>query len=323
MKNVIIILYSSEFFAMNANIIRIATRQSPLALWQANHIRAELLKHWPHLVIELVPMVTSGDKFLIDKLLVAGGKGLFVKELEESLLDNRADLAVHSTKDMPSLLPIGLILPVICKRDNPYDAFLSLHYPNLNSLPQQAIVGTASLRRQSQLLAHRPDLQIKTLRGNIQTRMAKLKNGEYDAIILAAAGLERMNLHESITEQLSEAIMLPTCAQGALSIECRADDLEVQKIIAPLNDADSSLCVRTERLVNAKMGGNCHVPLAVFCTITQEQQLHLQARLLSLDGCKVLNYEQKAFKGEANLLAKQCTDSLFSQGAAELLTNSI
>ena len=308
---------------MNTNILRIATRQSPLALWQANHIRDQLLKHWPHLVIELVPMVTSGDKFLIDKLLVAGGKGLFVKELEESLLDNRADLAVHSTKDMPSLLPIGLILPVICKRDNPYDAFLSLHYPNLNSLPQQAIVGTASLRRQSQLLAHRPDLQIKTLRGNIQTRMAKLKNGEYDAIILAAAGLERMNLHESITEQLSEAIMLPTCAQGALSIECRADDLEVQKIIAPLNDADSSLCVRTERLVNAKMGGNCHVPLAVFCTITQEQQLHLQARLLSLDGCKVLNYEQKAFKGEANLLAKQCTDSLFSQGAAELLTNSI
>jgi len=308
--------------SMNSRTLRIATRQSPLALWQANHIRDQLLKHCPSLVIELVPMVTSGDKFLKAKLLAAGGKGLFVKELEEALLDKRADLAVHSTKDMPASLPSGLILPVICKRDNPYDALLSLHYPDLESLPQHAIVGTASLRRQSQLLAYRPDLQIKTLRGNIQTRMSKLQTGEYDAIILAAAGLERMNLQASITELLADDLMLPTCAQGALSIECRSDDLEVQELIKPLNDAKSSLCVQTERLVNAQLGGNCHVPLAVFCTITEDKQLYLRARLLSTDGSKVLSHAQRAPQEQANLLARQCTDSLLAQGGASLLSAS-
>ncbi|RUR12021.1 hydroxymethylbilane synthase [Legionella sp. km772] len=304
---------------MNARTLRIATRQSPLALWQANHIREQLLHHWPNLLVELVPMLTSGDKFLKDKLQAAGGKGLFVKELEEALLDKRADLAVHSTKDMPAFLPQGLILPVICKRDNPFDAFLSPNYPDLNSLPTKAVIGTASLRRQSQLLAHRPDLQIKTLRGNIQTRMAKLQAGEYDAIILAAAGLERMNLQHVITEVLSEDIMLPTCAQGALSIECREEDVEVQNLIAPLNDANSSLCVQTERLVNAQLGGNCHVPLAVFCTHTASRELHLRARLLSIDGSSVLHFEQTAPQEHAKVLARQCTDSLLDQGAASLL----
>lgn len=304
---------------MSLKTLRIATRQSPLALWQANHIRKQLLKLWPDLSINLVPMLTSGDKFLKDKLLEVGGKGLFVKELEEALLDKRADLAVHSTKDMPAFLPPGLILPVICKRDNPFDALLSVHYPNLNSLPKQAIVGTSSLRRQSQLLAHRPDLQIKTLRGNIQTRMSKLHAGEYDAIILAAAGLERMNLGQNITELLSDELMLPTCAQGALSIECRDDDLEVQKLIAPLNNVDTALCVQTERLVNAQLGGNCHVPLAVFCTLTAEQQLTLRARLLSMDGATVLRFTQTAPPEQANQLARQCTDSLLAQGGASLL----
>ncbi len=304
---------------MDTKTLRIATRKSPLALWQANYIKKQLINHWPHLSIELMPLVTSGDQFLKDKLLAAGGKGLFVKELEEALLDQRADLAVHSTKDMPVELPTGLVLPVICKRDNPFDALLSLHYSDLNSLPKQAIVGTASLRRQSQLLAYRPDLQIKMLRGNIQTRMTKLHAGEYDAIILAAAGLERMGLHDSITELLSEEIMLPSCAQGALSIECRKDDLDLQKLIAPLNDFNSALCVQTERLVNAQLGGNCHTPLAVFCTINQEQNLYLRARLLNTDGSKMLFFAQKAPKDQAESLATQCTNYLLAQGGAEML----
>lgn len=304
---------------MSAKTLRIATRQSPLALWQANHIRSQLLQHWPHLTIELVPMLTSGDKFLKDKLQAAGGKGLFVKELEEALLDKRADLAVHSTKDMPAFLPPGLILPVICRRDNPFDALLSPNYPTLQALPHGAVIGTASLRRQSQLLAYRPDFKIKTLRGNIQTRMAKLHAGEYDAIILAAAGLERMNLGQQITALLADELMLPTCAQGALSIECREEDLEVQELLAPLNDANTALCVRTERLVNAQLGGNCHVPLAVFCTLNENQQLHLRARLLSIDGRQVLSFSQTGAQEDASLLARQCTDSLLAQGGATLL----
>lgn len=301
--------------------IRIATRQSPLALWQAQHIREQLIQLWPDLTIELLPMITSGDKFLKDKLLAAGGKGLFVKELEEALLDKRADLAVHSTKDMPSFLPPGLSLPVICKRDNPFDAMISTQYSSLQSLPTNAIIGTASLRRQSQLLAYRPDLQIKTLRGNIQTRLSKLEAEEFDAIILAASGLERMNLHASITELLPDNIMLPTCGQGALSIECRTDDGEIQEIIAPLNDSLSSLCVHTERQVNAQLGGNCHVPLAVFCNPTQDKMLSLRARLLSVDGKVEMSHSQTAPYEQASFLATQCTDALLAQGAAALINS--
>jgi hydroxymethylbilane synthase len=307
---------------MNLKTLRIATRKSPLALWQAEHIRTLLLKRWPGLTIELIPMITSGDKFLKDKLLAAGGKGLFVKELEEALLDNRADIAVHSTKDMPSLLPEGLSLPVICKRDNPFDALISIRYPDLKSLPKHAVVGTASLRRQSQLLAHRPDLQIKVLRGNIHTRLSKLEAGEYDAIILAASGLERMKLDANITELLSDELMLPTCAQGALSIECRTDDAEILRIIAPLNDPLSALCVQTERSVNAQLGGNCHVPLAVFCRPTTDEHIHLRARLLSADGSIAIAYEGTAHQGKAAELANQCATSLFAQGAASLISAS-
>lgn len=304
---------------MKQKTIRIATRQSPLALWQANHVREMLLKQWPSLNIELLPMVTSGDKFLKDKLLVAGGKGLFVKELEEALLDKRADFAVHSTKDMPADLPDGLTLAAICKRHNPFDALVSNKFKSLDALPAQAIVGTSSLRRQSQLLAYRPDLQIKTLRGNINTRLAKLDAGEYDAIILAAAGLERMGLEEKITEFLADDIMLPTCGQGALCIECRTDDLEMQQIISILNDPDSSLCVHTERSVNAQLGGNCHVPLAVFCRITPTDQLILKAKILNLDGSHSIDDTQTGDRNQAMLLAKQCTQNLLSKGAVTLL----
>ncbi|MCW8387127.1 hydroxymethylbilane synthase [Fluoribacter dumoffii] len=306
---------------MRSRILRIATRQSPLALWQANHVRDLLLKKHPNLQIELLPMSTSGDKFLRDKLQAIGGKGLFVKELEEALLDKRADFAVHSSKDMPAEFPEGLELVAICKRDNPFDVFVSFQYPNLQALPAQAVVGTSSLRRQSQLLAYRPDLGVKSLRGNIHTRLEKLKTGEYQAIILAAAGLERMGFTDIISEQLSEQIMLPACGQGALALECRNDDQEIRELLAELNDPISSICVNAERRVNALLGGNCHVPLAVFCTPTEGNQLSLRAKILTLDGAQLIQSMQLGPLEQALSMADHCAQSLLSQGAASLLAS--
>lgn len=319
-KSMLLFIFIQLVLNPMSKIIRIATRQSPLALWQAEHVRAQLLKKWPTLTIELVPMLTSGDKFLKDKLLAEGGKGLFVKELEEALLDKRADLAVHSTKDMPAALPEGLCLPVICKRDNPYDALVSTQYATIDDLPINAIIGTASLRRQSQLLAYRPDLHIKTLRGNIHTRLTKLDTEPFDAIILAAAGLERMNLQHFIKQILPDNMMLPSCGQGALSIECRADDPETQHFIAPLNDPMTALCVQTERMVNAQLGGNCHIPLAVFCTVTANQQIYLRARLLNSNGTIQISHAQTAPYEEATVLATQCTQAFLAKGAAALIS---
>lgn len=315
-----ILNYSTNtLYSMSSKIIRIATRQSPLALWQANHVREMLLKLWPNLTIELLPMITSGDQFLKDKLLAAGGKGLFVKELEEALLDKRADLAVHSTKDMPAELPDGLSLAAICKRHNPFDALISKEFKSLDNLPPNAIIGTSSLRRQSQLLAFKPDLQIKTLRGNINTRLSKLESGEYQAIILAAAGLERMGLEHLITEVIPDGIMLPTCGQGALCIECRTDNIEIQELINGLNDPLSALCVHTERRVNAKLGGNCHVPLAVYCSLTAENQLLLRAKILNLDGTQIIYDKQQGNIEDAESMADKCTQALLAKGATTLL----
>lgn len=304
---------------MNSKIIRIATRKSPLALWQANHVREKLEQQWPNLRFELLPMVTSGDKFLKDKLLAIGGKGLFVKELEDALLDNRADFAVHSTKDMPANFPDGLGLTAICTRDNPFDALVSTEFSTISQLPQGAIVGTASLRRQSQLLAFRPDLQIKSLRGNVNTRLEKMNRGEYQAIILAASGLERIGFASHIKEYIPESIMLPACGQGALCIESRIDDPEISALCAGLNDPISALCVNTERRVNAQLGGNCHVPLAVFCTVLPSNQLFLRAKIGSLDGQKIIQDEQQGSFDNALELADKCTASLLNQGANELL----
>lgn len=304
---------------MQTKTIRIATRQSPLALWQANFVRDLLLVQCPNLRIELLPMVTSGDKFLKDKLLEKGGKGLFVKELEEALLDQRADLAVHSTKDMPAELPKGLYLAAMLERHSPFDALVSNLYTNLDSLPKNATIGTSSLRRQSQLLAYRSDLQVKTLRGNINTRISKLDQGEYDAIILAAAGLERMDFNQRVSEFLSEEIMLPACGQGALCIETREDDSELNQLVAELNDPITSTCVRAERQVNALLGGNCHVPLAVFCTALSPEKLLLRAKILSHDGAKVIYDKQEGSIKNVIGLAEKCTDALLSQGAKTLL----
>lgn len=304
---------------MTEQTLRIATRKSPLALWQANHVGQLIKNHWPHIHVELVPMVTSGDRFLKDKLQSIGGKGLFVKELEEALLDKRADLAVHSMKDVPALIPQGLDFVAICKRDNPLDAFISQTHTRLTLLPAGSVVGTASLRRQSQLLALRPDFIIKPLRGNINTRLERLDKGEYDAIILAAAGLERMDMHDCITEIVDIDHMLPACGQGALGIECRTDDSELKKLLTPLHDPLTGVCVDAERRVNARLGGNCHVPLAVYCSESSDKQLLLRAKVLTLDGVTCLSDQQSGAPAEATKLADICADNLLAMGARELL----
>lgn len=306
---------------MHHKTLRIATRKSPLALWQAHHVGELLKRSWPTLSIELVPMLTSGDRFTKDKLQRTGGKGLFVKELEEALLGNRADLAVHSMKDVPAELPEGLCLATICKRDNPFDAFVSERFESLKSLPINSTVGTASLRRQSQLLALRPDLNIITLRGNVNTRLEKLKSGNYDAIILAAAGLERLGLAGQIKEILSLDVMLPACAQGALGIECRLSDAELHELLSPLHDELSAACIYAERHVNARLGGNCHVPLAVYAAPNNEHQLVLKAAVMSLNGRECIKDQQKGVISDALQLADVCADNLLLNGAERLLSS--
>jgi hydroxymethylbilane synthase len=296
----------------------IATRESPLALWQAEYVRSQLLKHWPFLSITLLPMRTSGDQFLPEKGAAQGGKGLFVKELEEALLDKRADLAVHSMKDVPAECPDGLFIAAICGRENPFDAFVSPQYAHFQDLPKGALVGTSSLRRQSQLLALRPDLCIKTLRGNIHTRLNKLDMGEYHAIILAATGLERLGMADRISEVFSEEDMLPACGQGALGIECRKEDEAVKTYVEAINHA-SSVCVKAEREVNALLGGNCQVPLAVFCKSIEENRLQIQAKILSPDGQKVIHALETGPQTQACDLAKLCAQTLLAQGGASLL----
>lgn len=304
---------------MSSKILRIATRKSPLALWQANHIRTTLIQHWPDLNIELVPMITSGDKFLKDRLLTIGGKGMFVKELEEALLDKRADIAVHSMKDVPAAFPEGLSLGAICTRDSPFDALISKSHSKLNALPMGATLGTTSLRRQSQLLALRPDLNVVSLRGNIQTRLSKMESGEFDAIILAVAGLERMAIHHLITETLSDEMMLPACGQGALGIECRTRDERIHHLLAPLNDPLTALCVRSERHVNAMLGGNCHVPVAVYCMPLSDSNVLLRAKVATPDGQRIIHDSRCGQQQDAMLLAEQCAQALLENGAAELL----
>jgi len=307
---------------MAKTMLRIATRKSPLARWQANHVASLLKQHWPQLHIELVPMVTSGDRFNKEALSKIGGKGLFVKELEEALLDKRADFAVHSMKDVPAIFPEGLFLAAICERQNPSDALLCRGYPNFAALPQGAIVGTSSFRRQSQLLAARPDLTIKPLRGNIDTRIKKLQSEDYHAIVLAAAGLIRLKMETDITEILSTDLMLPACGQGAIGIECRIEDDALQAYLKPLNDPLSAICVRTERKVNALLGGNCHVPLAVYCMPLTNGELLLRAKVGSLDGQITISNSQRGHQNDATTLANACSNALLASGADDLLANS-
>ena len=298
--------------------LKIATRQSPLALWQAEHIRARLQELHPDLTVELVKFVTQGDKILDTPLAKIGGKGLFVKELEAALLDGRADLAVHSMKDVPMALPEGLTLAVICEREDPFDAFVSNQFEKFADLPQGAKVGTSSLRRKSQILKQRPDLQIIDLRGNVGTRLAKLDEGQYDAIILASAGLKRLGLSERIRHCLTPDISLPAVGQGALGLECRAADQDVLALIQPLLHEETDVCVRAERAFNAYLGGGCQVPIAGYATL-QNGQIHIEGRVGSADGQTLLRAELTDEANNAQQLGENLARNLLDQGAGELL----
>lgn len=301
------------------NVLKIATRQSPLALWQANFVKAELLKFHPNLQVELVPMVTKGDVILDSPLAKIGGKGLFVKELELALLEKRADIAVHSMKDVPMEFPQGLELAVICKREDPRDAFVSNSYATLADLPQGAVVGTSSLRRQCQLKQWRPDLDVRSLRGNVGTRLSKLDNGDYDAIILASAGLIRLGLAERIRSYISVEQSLPAVGQGAVGIECRSDDAQVQQLLAPLADQITTLCVQAERAMNRRLQGGCQVPIGGYA-ILEHDEIYLRALVGELDGSQIIRASGNAKPQDAQALGEQIAENLLAQGADKILS---
>lgn len=298
--------------------LKIATRQSPLALWQAEHIRARLQELHADLQVELVTFVTQGDKILDTPLAKIGGKGLFVKELEAALLDGRADLAVHSMKDVPMALPEGLSLAVICEREDPLDAFVSNTYASFDELPQGAKIGTSSLRRKSQILKARPDLEIIDLRGNVGTRLSKLDAGNYDAIILASAGLKRLGLADRIRHTLKPAVSLPAVGQGALGLECRDRDQAVLDLILPLLHAETDACVRAERAFNAYLEGGCQVPIAGYATL-QNGKIAIEGRVGSVDGATLLKSELQGDVNQAEQLGVTLAQNLLAQGAGDLL----
>ena len=299
-------------------ILKIATRQSPLALWQANFVKERLENIHPGLTVELVPMVTKGDIILDTPLAKIGGKGLFVKELENALLEKRADIAVHSMKDVPMQFPEGLGLSVICKREDPRDAFVSNHYASFDDLPKGAIGGTSSVRRQCQLKQLRPDLDIRSLRGNVGTRLNKLDNGEYDAIILAAAGLIRLGMQARITSFIDVTTSLPASGQGAVGIECRTDDLLVQELLAPLADEETTVCVKAERAMNARLQGGCQVPIGGYAVL-ENNQIRLTALVGELDGSSIIRAEGKSAVEKAEELGVQIAEQLLAQGAERIL----
>ena len=298
--------------------LKIATRQSPLALWQANYVKDRLQQLYPDLTIELVPMVTKGDVILDSPLAKIGGKGLFVKELENALLNKEADIAVHSMKDIPMQFPEGLGLAVICKREDPRDAFVSNSYRTFAELPQGAVVGTSSLRRQCQLKALRPDLDIRSLRGNVGTRLSKLDNGDYDAIILASAGLIRLGLADRIASFIDVEQSLPAAGQGAVGIECRTDDVQVHTLLAPLADAETTYCVRAERAMNNHLQGGCQVPIGGYAVL-QQGQLYLRALVGDIDGSRIIRAEGKSPVENAEALGVQTAEQLLAQGADKIL----
>ena len=298
--------------------LKIATRQSPLALWQANYVKDRLQQLYPDLTIELVPMVTKGDVILDSPLAKIGGKGLFVKELENALLNKKADIAVHSMKDVPMQFPEGLGLAVICQREDPRDAFVSHSYRTFAELPQGAVVGTSSLRRQCQLKALHPDLDIRSLRGNVGTRLSKLDNGDYDAIILASAGLIRLGLADRIASFIDVEQSLPAAGQGAVGIECRTDDMQVQALLAPLADAETTYCVRAERAMNNHLQGGCQVPIGGYAVL-QQGQLYLRALVGDIDGSRIIRAEGKSAVENAEVLGVQIAEQLLAQGADKIL----
>ena len=303
---------------MSADTIRIATRKSALALWQAEYVKTKLELHHPGLTVELVPMSTKGDKILDTPLAKVGGKGLFVKELETAMLEDRADIAVHSMKDVPVDFPKGLMLHTICEREDPRDAFVSNRYQSLDELPANAVVGTSSLRRQCQIREMRPDLQIKDLRGNVNTRLAKLDNNEYDAIILAAAGLLRLEMPERIAQYIEPEISLPANGQGAVGIECRVDDDKVKSLLESLEHSDTRHRVLAERAMNRRLEGGCQVPIGAYAVI-ESDQLYIRGLVGSPDGTLVLRDEIRGPLTQYEQLGVALAEKLLAQGAQAIL----
>ena len=300
--------------------LRIATRKSPLALWQAEFVKSQLQRYHPRLNIELVTMTTKGDKLLDTPLAKIGGKGLFVKELETAMLQDLADIAVHSMKDVPMDFPEGLCLSVICEREDSSDAFVSSHFGTLAELPENAVIGTSSLRRQCQIRAHFPTLQVKELRGNVNTRLSKLDAGEYDAIILASAGLMRLGMADRITQRLPTSISLPAGGQGAVGIECRSNDTRMQELIAPLHHLESAICVRAERAANKHLQGGCQVPIACFAELSDNGvTVNLRGLVGSVDGSRILRAHAIGNADNPEKLGIQVAKDLLSQGAGKLL----
>ncbi len=307
-----------ELFGMSQNVIRIATRKSPLAMWQAEFVKAELERIHSDLTVELLPMSTKGDVILDTPLAKVGGKGLFVKELEVAMLEDRADIAVHSMKDVPVDFPEGLGLQVICEREDPRDAFVSNTYKTIEELPQGAVVGTSSLRRQCQIRAARPDLVIKDLRGNVGTRLAKLDSGDYDAIILAAAGLIRLKLDQRIASFISAEDSLPANGQGAVGIECRMNDERVKALLAPLEHLETRYRVFAERAMNMRLEGGCQVPIGAYAEIDGDS-LHLRGLVGNPDGSQIIEGNVTGLKTDAVALGEQLAEDLLSRGAKTIL----
>jgi hydroxymethylbilane synthase len=303
---------------MSPSTLRIATRKSALALWQAEHVAALLRGAHPGLTVELVPLSTRGDEVLDQPLALIGGKGLFLKELEVAMLEGRADLAVHSLKDVPAELEPGFVLASILPRADAADAFVSNDYADLTALPLFARVGTSSLRRQAQLRALRPDLQLLDLRGNVGTRLGKLDAGGYDAIVLACAGLERLGLASRIRSRLAAPDWLPAPGQGAIAIEAREVDRSVLALLAALDDADTRLTISAERAMNHALGGSCTVPVAAWCVLA-EQGLHLQGMVGDATSGRLLRAEASGAADDAAMLGRRVAAALLEQGAGALL----
>ncbi|MEQ1529665.1 MAG: hydroxymethylbilane synthase [Methylococcales bacterium] len=303
---------------MAKKIIRIATRQSPLALWQAEHVAARLEQLFPEIKAQLVKMTTRGDKILDAPLAKVGGKGLFVKELEQGMLEGTADIAVHSMKDVPVEFPEGLHLAAILSREDPTDAFVSNRYATLNDLPANARIGTSSLRRQCQIKEKLPAAEILSLRGNVNTRLAKLDADEYDAIILASAGLKRLGMAKRINHRLDTRISLPACGQGAIGIECRVQDPDINTMLQALHDHATGLCVSAERAMNARLNGGCQVPIAGFAQL-HEDSLIMRGLVGSPDGSLIYRAEHSGAHDQAEAIGKKIAEDLLSQGAAVIL----
>lgn len=299
-------------------VIRIGTRQSALALWQAHHVADELKKIYPQIQVEMVHFNTKGDKILEKSLAEIGGKGLFTAELEEAMHEGLIDIAVHSLKDMPTELPDGLVLGAITQRETPFDALVAPAYKTLAALPEGAKVGTSSLRRQAQLLHARPDLKIHVLRGNVQTRLNKLESENFDAIVLAQAGLKRLEMDHVITEIFKPEIMLPAVGQGALAIECRQEDQEMLDMLRPLNDSDTRYAVAAERAFLRSLNGGCQVPMGVYATV-KAGQLQVQALIASLDGQHMYKGHLVGSVGDAEEIGISLANRLRQEGAQAII----